>query len=171
MNLVLIGMMGSGKSTVGKIMAGKLKWKFLDSDRLIEQEEKRSIPEIFQGDGEASFREKEKKMIVRLAREDRCVIAAGGGAPVSPEFWDAVSKSSSVIWLKAKPETLFTRLKDGGAKSRPLLADSLSVEKISRILKAREPFYQKANWTIETDGLKPEEAADKILRLSLVKSK
>ncbi len=169
MNIVLIGMMGSGKSTVGKIAAGKLKWAFYDTDQAVEKEAKMSVADIFQKQGEAAFRAKEKGVIARLIQQNNSVIAAGGGAPLFEENWKAFSKNSTVIWLKAKPETLFARLSRGGARVRPLLEDGLSVEKIAEMLKEREPFYKKATVTIEVDHLKPEQAAENIVSLTAVR--
>ena len=161
--------MGSGKSTVGRLIARKLEWKFYDSDACIEAEEKMTVSEIFGQKGEAAFRALEKKAIAKLAQETDCVIAAGGGVPLSEDNWKAFEKNSTVLWLKVRPETLLARLERGGAKTRPILKDSLSVEKISALLKEREPFYRKATLTIETDDLEVEEAAEKAVRLILPK--
>lgn len=158
-------MMGSGKSAVGRLLAGKLMWKFYDSDSIIESEQKMTVPEIFSQKGESAFREIEKDTIARLSRQDNCVIATGGGAPAREENWKFFGPNSAVVWLKGSPQALFRRLERGGGKTRPLLKDSFSLEKISEILKGREKFYQKAGFTVETDGLEPEETADKIMRL------
>ncbi len=164
MNLVLIGMMGSGKSTVGKLAAAKLKRRFFDSDRMIEKEQGKMIAEIFESQGEPAFRELEKSMIRRLMNETDAVISTGGGAPLSEENWKSFL-NGTVIWLKASPHVLHERLNRGGSSSRPLLKDSFTVEKIAEILKNRTPFYNRAGITIETDQLDPEESVDKIVRL------
>ena len=156
-------MMGSGKSTVGKLIAKKLKMKFFDSDKLIEEDQGKTISEIFQAQGEPAFRVLEKSMIAKLANEKDAVIATGGGAPLAQENWQAFGQKGLVVWLKAKAESLHARLNQGGSKARPILKDSFSVEKISQILNERSPFYNKANFTIETDLLVPEETAEKII--------
>ncbi|OGR84756.1 MAG: hypothetical protein A2901_05635 [Elusimicrobia bacterium RIFCSPLOWO2_01_FULL_54_10] len=158
-------MMGSGKSTVGRLIAAKLKWKFYDSDKVIEDEQKMTVAEIFAAKGEAAFRELETRVLSRLAREADCVIATGGGAPTVETNWKFFGEKSAVVWLKSSPETLLRRLERGGAQSRPLLKDALSKEKILEILKNRERFYQRAGFVVESDGLEPQETADKIFRL------
>ena len=171
MNIVLIGMMGSGKSTVGRLAAKKLQWEFYDSDRRIEEEEKMTISDIFEKKGEPAFRKIEERVVGNLIRENECVIAVGGGAPLSEENWRAFGINSTVLWLKVKPEILYKRLEHGGLKIRPLLKDSLSVERLSQILKDREPFYSRASLAIDTSGLEPEEAAEKVLELAIPKYK
>ena len=164
MKIVLIGMMGSGKSTVGRMLAGRLKWRFFDSDKMIENEQGKAVSEIFAARGEGAFRSLEKEMIGRLMHEDEAVIATGGGAPLSEENWKAFG-DSAVVWLKSAPGTIFKRLERGAGLTRPLLKDAFSAERISGILKDRERFYRKAGFTVETDGLEPEETAEKIMRL------
>ena len=168
MKIVLIGMMGSGKSTVGRLLAGRLKLRFFDSDKMIEKERGKTVSEIFEAEGEGAFRSLEKTVIRRLMDEDHAVVATGGGAPLSDENWKAFG-DSAVVWLKCGAQSLFKRMERGGGSTRPLLKDAFSMEKISGILKDREKFYRKAGFTVETDELEPEETAEKIVRLLSVK--
>ena len=165
MNIILIGMMGSGKSTAGRILAEKLKWKFYDLDSIIESEQKMTVTEIFNQKGEAAFRELEKQALAKLTGQTNCVIATGGGAPTQDENWKSFGEKSAVVWLKSSPQVLFQRLEHGGNKTRPLIKDVFSLEKIFKILNEREMFYQRAQFAVETDGLNPEETVEKIMRL------
>jgi shikimate kinase len=168
MNIVLIGMMGSGKTTVGRLLARKLKRKFYDSDKTIEEDSQRSVPDIFQTQGEDAFRALERQAILKLMSEDNAVIATGGGAALSEDNWKAFGQAL-VVWLKARPETLEARLKRGGSALRPLLKD-FSLDRLSALNKERSPFYNRASLAVDTDQLEPEETADKIARLALQKS-
>ncbi len=129
-------MMGSGKTTVGKTLAEKLGWPFYDTDSLIEAEEKTTIAEIFKTRGEPAFRLLEKNKIMKLASEDACVVATGGGAPCSEENWKNLSRAAFTAWLRVAPETILRRLRENSGDSRPLLKEQeMSLEKIARILK------------------------------------
>lgn len=166
MNVVLIGMMGSGKSVVGQLLAKKLKWKFYDSDTLIEQQEKTSIASIFESKGEKHFRMLEKRMICRLTKKNRVIIATGGGAPCFHKNWEALSKNGFVIWLKANPKTLFRRLKKEAPETRPLLkGNAFTLKCISDLLRKRELYYGRADLILKTDHLTPKEIAKRIMEL------
>src|SRR3989344_6740016 len=102
-------MMGSVKSTVGRLLAGKLKWRFFDSDKMIEDEQGKAVSEIFEAQGEDAFRSLENEMVQRLMTENEAVIATGGGAPILEENWKAFG-DSAVVWLKCGPGTIFKRL-------------------------------------------------------------
>jgi shikimate kinase len=163
MNCFLIGMMGSGKSTVGKVLAKKLGWAFRDADQEIEKEAGTSIKTIFEKQGEPVFREMEKRTIARLASLDRAIIAAGGGAPCFEENWASFQRSGKTVYLKVSPGTVLKRLSAAPEDQRPLLKkDSLSEEKIRSILEKREALYQKADWAVDVNSVDPEAAADQI---------
>lgn len=162
-------MMGSGKSSVGKKAAQKLKWDFFDVDQLIEKEQKKTVAQIFEGQSEEAFRKLETEMIERVSHFDRCIISTGGGAPCREENWKAFSSDSSrIIWLKAKPESLLDRLKKSKPGTRPLLKDSLSLDRIQALVAQREPFYSKAHHTLDTDGLSVPQIVEKIVQFAQV---
>lgn len=165
MNIVLIGMMGSGKSTIGRQISKSLGWPFYDSDQVIEEKEKMTVEAIFREKGEPAFRAAEKAVIASLAAQDDCVLATGGGAPCHEDNWKAFGANSFVVWLKVKPETLYERLVRPTAKVRPLLKDAgLTPEKVAALLTEREKHYGRAHWTLETEGLTPQQSAEKIVQ-------
>lgn len=165
-NVVLIGMMGAGKSSVGKILAKKLHWKFMDSDKIIEKNEKMSISEIFKKKGEKTFRKIEKSVIQKLCQKEKTVIAVGGGAPCFQENWNFFRKNGVVVYLSASAKTLLQRLKkDPATSQRPVLDGKAKFSKIRAVLKKREHFYKKADCMIQTDKLTKPEIAGKILKI------
>lgn len=163
MNIILIGMMGSGKTTIGKKTAQELGWTFKDIDDCIEQEEQMTIPDIFETKGEPYFRSVERRVIKKMMEGGRMVFATGGGAPCFEENWTEMKRSGFIVWLKAAPEKLLERLKSFPPGARPLLKNNMTLERISEILKRRESCYGKADWIIETDDCTIEETAKKIM--------
>lgn len=161
-NITLIGMMGSGKSTVGQIMASRMGWRFVDTDALIEQEMHQSVERIFAQYGEKAFRQKETEVICRVMNEKHQVVATGGGAVLAEEnrryLWDR----SCVVWLDAQPQTLAARVGDQ-PETRPLIAGQDLIPRLSNLLDQRRPLYSQAHVRIVTDGLDPEAVAEKIL--------
>lgn len=154
--------MGSGKSSVGKALARKLKWDFFDIDQLVEKELKMTVAQIFETKGEPEFRKLESEMIRRTAAFDRCVISVGGGAALRDENWAVFLKSGWIVWLQASPEALLERLKKSKPGTRPLVKDDLSIERIQALLAEREPFYRRANQTLSTESIGVLQAADQI---------
>lgn len=148
-NIVLIGFMGTGKSTVGRILARRLKRSWVDVDQKIEEAENRKIAEIFEKDGEAHFRLLEKEAIQKIASGTHLVITTGGGAVLDPENRTLLKKNGFLIALSAAPETIFQRVRQ--SRHRPLLKDDLLTE-IRRLLAEREPFYRQSDCTFSTDG-------------------
>ena len=148
-NIVLVGFMGTGKSTVGKILAKRLRRVWVDVDKRIEEAQKRKIAEIFESEGEAYFRRLEKEMIQTVASGQGLVITTGGGAVVDPANRAALKKNGFLITLSATPETIFRRVRRSG--HRPLLKGDLLTE-IRRLLAEREPFYRESDGTFPTDG-------------------
>ena len=137
MNVTLMGFMGSGKSTVGRILATRLGWDFVDTDRLIEAKAGRSIPEIFASDGEAGFRDLEAAVIRDVTQGDRQVIATGGGTILDPENRLALRMAGVVVHLKASPELLWRRV---AGSDRPLAQDPLAFR---ARYQERYPLYQQ----------------------------
>ena len=158
-HIYLIGFMGSGKSTVGDQLAEALSRPFLDTDAFIEQLEERSIPAIFESQGEAYFRKLEKVIIEKTAEESPLVIALGGGAFTIPRNREIVARAGVSIYLKWTTDTLFDRLKE--SRNRPLLypydADELYAY-IEDLLNSRKAFYEMADIIVEGEPYTSESA-------------
>ena len=163
--ITLTGFMGSGKTTVGKVLADFLGCPFMDLDDLIVKKAGKSIPEIFAEDGEAAFRQLEARLLrqtVEKYTENTVVLALGGGAVTAPASAALLREKTVCIYLRATLETLLSRL-EGETAGRPLADASLADR-----LAAREPLYeQTAHVIIDTDGLSPDEVADEIIISSL----
>jgi shikimate kinase len=161
MLITLTGFMGSGKSTVGRIVADALGCPFLDLDDLIVKKAGRSIPEIFAADGEAGFRRLEKQMLevtVGKYAETTAVLALGGGTVTVPGAVALLQEKTLCIYLQASLETLLHNL-EGQREGRPLAGEGLEER-----LAAREPLYQNAaHVVLDTDGLSVQEIADEII--------
>ncbi len=155
-NIILIGFMGSGKSTVGPLLATSLGWKFIDTDCLIEKKSGLSIGEIFACHGESYFRELERKAVAAAVSSWRAVIATGGGAVLFPENIRCLKQGNKVIWLQIKPSTVLQRI--GSAGERPLLQGK-KAEDIANLLAQRERYYACADVRIVVDGKKPVQIA------------
>lgn len=160
-NITLVGFMGTGKTTVGRILARRLGFTFVDCDDEIEREQGVSISHIFSELGEPHFRQLEHDMIIRLSRSDKLVISAGGGAVINPENVDNMKEGGPVVCLASSPEEILKRV--GGSTHRPLLQVPDPKSKVKELLDARAPFYARADVTISTDGLTPEEVADRVM--------
>ena len=158
-NIVLVGFMGSGKSTVGPELAGRLGRTFIDLDQEIEAEAGRPIPEIFADEGEIGFRQREQRGLVRALQRDGAVIAAGGGAPLAEDNWRQIREGNTVVALTAEPAELARRLERSSA--RPLLKPSTHAA-IASLMPARSIRYFEADLLIETDGKAPTELAGRI---------
>lgn len=146
--IVLIGMMGAGKSHVGRKLADLLGLPFADSDRHIEAAAGGTVSEIFTRDGEERFRAAERRVICDLLNPPLKVIATGGGAIMNPETAADIKENAVSIWLNADTDTLERRI--GSAKTRPMLAGKNVREVLEGLLKQREPVYKKADITIDS---------------------
>lgn len=161
----LVGMMGAGKSSVGARLAERLGVPFVDADRAIEEEAGRDVAGIFAAEGEAGFRARERAAVERLAGRP-AVVALGGGAMAQPGMPERLAARGTVVWLRARPETLRARLGDAGG--RPLLAglDADGREaRLRELLTAREPAYARASRVVDTDGLAVDDVVDRVLRV------
>jgi shikimate kinase len=153
--IVLLGFMGSGKSTLGKQLATSPGWSFLDLDRFIESEENRTIPEIFEQDGETSFRKLESKALKKVLAYPHQVISIGGGAPCNPANLKLIKEKSLSVYLKISEPQLLQRLVYSSTP-RPLLkgkSESEIQSYIADLLATREPFYLQADIIIESDEI------------------
>ncbi|MFH0838563.1 MAG: shikimate kinase [Candidatus Omnitrophota bacterium] len=162
-NVVLFGFMGTGKSVVGREVAGRLKYQFVDTDELIEKSEDTTINAIFKRFGESYFREREKEAVNKLKDIENIVIATGGGAVLFQENIDNLKKKGVLIYLTATPHVIYKRLQQ--MNDRPLLNVDNPEEKINMLLKFREPFYKKVTYTIDTSDLQIEEVVEKVLEI------
>jgi len=161
--VALVGMMGSGKSTLGKILADKLHYKFIDLDTEIEKQAKKTITEIFDSEGEKKFRELETDCLKQqLSSTDKIILACGGGCFITEENRENLINKSLTIYLEASPDTLFSRLEKD--KSRPLLQeDGKLKDKIDSILAKRIKYYELADCKINTDNNNEAEIIAQIL--------
>ena len=162
-NLVLTGMMGVGKSTVGKSLADKLSFKFIDIDNMIETKEGCTIDIIFKSKGENYFRSLENKITLIELKKESSVISLGGGAFLNNSIRRAVKNSSISFWLDVKTEILIKRLKKN--KKRPLLFKKNLTETVKKIYLERKKTYSEADFKIRCESLKPELIVNKILDL------
>jgi shikimate kinase len=167
-NIILVGFMASGKSHVGRILSQKTGWPLVDADHEIVRRAGKPIHQIFQEQGEDAFRTLESSVIADLCAGSGRILAAGGGAFVSPDNRRRILESGLVFCLSARPETVYRRIMKSnvsGAAARPLLAGDNPLERIKALLAQRSQMYAQAHHAIETDDLTPEQVADCILRL------
>jgi shikimate kinase / 3-dehydroquinate synthase len=158
-NVVLVGFMGSGKSTVGPPLAQQLGRPFVDLDDVIEADAGRSVADIFSSEGEAGFRERESRCLRRVLEHDGTVLAVGGGAPMREDNWARIREGNCVVALMAEPAELTRRL--NGSTDRPLLQPG-APSVIASLLPHRLSRYQEADLVIRTDGRDPLEVARQV---------
>ncbi len=162
-NLVLTGMMGVGKSTIGKSLANKLSFGFIDIDKIIEKKEGCSIDVIFKNKSESYFRSVENKVTLKELKKEKVVISLGGGAFLDKSIRRAVKNTCKSFWLDVSNEILVNRLKK--SKKRPLLLNRNLNEAVKKIYSERKKTYSEADFKIRCDNLKLEMIVTKILKL------
>jgi shikimate kinase len=160
-NIALIGFMGTGKTSVGRLVAEQLRFEYLDTDDVIQSATGRSITEIFEADGEAAFRALEEKVVKELADRKKTVIATGGGLPVNPKNLASLKTHSLVVCLWSSPEKIWERVRH--QSHRPLLHDKNPQAKIRELLAKREPFYKQADVLLNTDLRSVREVAQQVV--------
>jgi shikimate kinase len=160
--LVLTGFMGCGKSTIGKRLAQVLGFQFIDTDLAIEQQKNRKIPEIFEKEGEALFRQYESDCLKHALSQSKIVVATGGGALVRQDNLDLALDEAVVIYLELDENELLQRVLFS-PKERPLINVKNPAEKVHQLFEARRPFYEQAQVHVATGGLKPEEAVGAVI--------
>lgn len=161
-NIVLIGMMGAGKSTVGHLLYLKLEdFSYLDLDKEIEKTAQKSIPEIFEQDGESYFRELEHSLVQKFSNYHNQVISTGGGIVENSDNLKLLQKNSVTFYLSASIDNLFERVKK--TTNRPLLKHTNPKERIKELLQKRESFYKKADFEIRTDDKELIEIVEEII--------
>ncbi len=167
MNIILIGFMGSGKSTLGIRLSYRMKHPYIDTDKYIENKENKSIQNIFAEEGESEFRKKETETI-RYFLDSRIkdhVIATGGGMPVTEENIPLLKRLGVVVWLKIRPETVLSRLEKD--TQRPLLQGEDKESKVRTLMEFREPYYTRcADVVVEVDDKPVERIMDEVFTKS-----
>lgn len=162
-NIALIGFMGAGKTAVGRLLAEKLGKGLMETDKLIEKKAGKSIPDIFNQDGETVFRQLELEVVGEVAGDKNQVIACGGGVVLNRENVDCLKESSVVVYLTAPPEVILQRVL-ADTSVRPLLRSKDKAETIRRLMRCRKPLYeQAADITIDTSEMNIDEVAEHII--------
>ena len=163
-NIYLIGLMGSGKTTLGKILSKKLDKDFYDSDQVIEEKLGVNVPMIFEYEGEAGFREREKDILKDLVSKQNIVLATGGGIILSESNRDLLAKNGIVIYLKSNQKDLILRMKND--KTRPLLKNGNVELIIKKLCQEREPLYEEiADFKVVTKNKRINEVVNEIVRI------
>jgi shikimate kinase len=162
LRILFVGFMGSGKSTVGRIVAQHLGWRFIDFDDVIEERIDLTIAEIFRERGEPFFRQVEEEVGQELLRLDHVVLASGGGWPVPSGRLEGLPEDSLSVWLRVSPEEAVRRMAGEGSV-RPLLEGPDPVTKARELLEVREGRYTMAHLTLDTEGAEPQDLALSVL--------
>jgi len=161
-NIVLIGFMGSGKSSIGRLVAGRLGFQFVDTDALIVERAGREIAEIFASEGEERFRDLETAAIESLAHRERCVIATGGGVVLRERNRGLLRELGFVVLLMASEDVIFERVSRN--TKRPLLQTANPRETVTAMLAARQPAYEAAaQWKLDSTALSHATAAEAVI--------
>ena len=161
-NIILVGFMGSGKSTVGRMLARQLRFRFLDTDKLVEERACMSIPEIFAQHGEANFRERETAVLESLRDVRQHILATGGGIVTVPENIALLRSLGLVVLLKADPDEIYRRVSRNS--ERPLLQVEDPRKRVLDLMATRQPLYEgAAHFTVDSTRLRHEDVAAKIV--------
>ncbi len=160
--ILLVGMMGAGKTTTGQLVAHRLGWDYFDSDADVEALTGCTVPELFARDGEAAFRDAEAQVLATACGRDKpAVVSVAGGAVLREANRQLISHSGTVVWLRARPDKLAHRVGDGAG--RPLLGEDPGTAMVG-LSEARAPYYREvADAVIDVDDLSPDEVADRVL--------
>jgi shikimate kinase len=160
-NLALVGFMGTGKSSVGRQVAGDLNFQFVDTDQLIEERAGSKITDIFDREGEAVFRRLEGQLVREMEGWDRTVISTGGGLVINPDNLTSLKRHALVVCLWASPEAIWNRIKN--QTHRPLLMAADPMERIRELLTAREPAYRQADVLLSSEFRPVRDVAGQVL--------
>ncbi len=160
--IVLVGLMGAGKSCIGRRLAQRLNVDFVDADAEIEQAAGCSVAEIFEKYGEAFFRDGERRVMTRLLQGPPTILAAGGGAFLDPETRKLIGEKAISVWLRADLETLVARTKGRG--HRPLLNEGDPRDTLAKLIETRYPVYAEANITVDTGADNPTVTCTRVIQ-------
>ncbi len=160
-SLVLTGMMGVGKSTLGRLAAKRLKVKFIDVDKAIERKERKTIKKIFEENGEKYFRKIEKKITFKILKKKNMVIALGGGAFINKEIREKILRSCISVWLKVDLDKLIKRYKR--SDRRPLVNNQKLDNEMKKLYLLRKKIYSLANFKVNCDNMSKTQVVEKIL--------
>ena len=163
-HLVLVGLPGAGKSSVGRAVAARLRRPFLDFDREIERREGRSVRAIFAAHGERYFRDRERELTEEVRRRDPAVLAPGGGWITNPDLVALLRPPARIVYLSVRPETALARMGERRA-GRPLLAGADPLTELRRLLEAREAQYLLADDVVDTEGIAVQQLAEMVAEL------
>ena len=163
MNIILIGMRGSGKTTVGKLLSQKIGYMFAESDGLIEASVRENIQKYVEKHGWPEFRELESKIISKIVKSDKTVISTGGGVVKRQKNIDNLKRNGILILLSAKVKTLYSRI--GATRSRPLLTNAKSIkDDLNEVFKKRKSLYEKvADYIIDVNNKNIQQVVDEII--------
>jgi shikimate kinase len=167
-NIALIGFMGTGKTSVGRLVAEQLHFQYVDTDEMIQAATGKTIPEIFANCGEPAFRELEEKAVGELTTKTQTVISCGGGLPVAPQNLASLKTHALVVCLWATPAKIWERVKN--QTHRPLLHDPDPQMKIRELLAVREPFYKQADILLNTELRSLREVAQQVIHQYRIQS-
>ena len=160
-NIFLVGFMGAGKTTVGKVLADRTGYSFVDPDQVLEENEGTTISAIFEEHGEDYFRDLETKTLASVASGSKQVIATGGGVVLKEQNWEIMKASGITVYLKAPVEVIYERIKD--STHRPLLQVENPIQRARELLESRESMYQKADMTVNTETLSVQGVVDELI--------
>ncbi|HIQ14042.1 MAG TPA: shikimate kinase AroK [Leucothrix sp.] len=149
-NIILVGLMGAGKSTIGRSLAKQLKMNFYDSDRLIEERTGVDISTIFEIEGEQGFRDREEEIIAELCQKNDIILATGGGCILREQTRKNMQKAGHVIYLRTNADLLYSRIRHD--KSRPLMQTKNPIDTLKKLLDDREPYYFEVADTVIMTG-------------------
>ena len=149
LNISLCGMMGSGKSSIGKILANKLDYNFIDVDKMIEIEAGKTITKIFEEDGEEYFRDLEEKVTINILSNKKSIVSLGGGAIINKNIRNSIKNNSYNIYLKVSIDILKNRLQK--SRTRPLIYKKNLKKELINLISIREKFYQKADLIVKNE--------------------
>ncbi len=161
-SIVLVGLMGAGKTSIGRRLAEKMGLTFVDADSEIEKAAGKSIPDIFADHGEAHFRDGERRVIARLLENGKQVLATGGGAFMTPETRAAIKTHALSVWLKADLDVLLKRVAKRGG--RPLLENRDPAEVLQNLIDIRYPVYAQADVTVESQDVQHTQMVHDVLK-------